>query len=99
MAYLGPQDDKRSFFRDEPGWTLGLPFTLGIPTQPLADAARWRKGFDFRRYHKALGDVTPADVLHGRREEILRRRKEVKAAAIQSRRQYDQGLRRLVYPS
>jgi len=35
--------------------------------------------YNFRRYHKALGDVAPADVLCGRREQILQRRKKVKA--------------------
>ncbi len=34
--------------------------------------------YNYRRYHKALGDVTPADVLYGRRERILQRRKEVR---------------------
>jgi len=28
-----------------------------------------------RRYHKAMGNVTPSDVLDGRSEEIMERRK------------------------
>jgi len=52
--------------------------------------------YNFRRYHKALGDVTPADVLHGRRDQILQRRKEVQIQTINRRRDYNQGLRELV---
>ena len=55
--------------------------------------------YNFRRYHKALGNVAPADVLYGRREQILQRRKEVKAQTIQNRRHYNQTLRELKHPS
>ena len=52
--------------------------------------------YNHRRYHKALGDVTPADVLYGRRKQILQRRKEVRLQTINHRRDYNQGLRELV---
>ena len=45
------------------------------------------------RYHKALGNVTPDDVLHGRREEILITRKDVKAQTLASRKRYNRLLR------
>ena len=51
--------------------------------------------YNYRRYHKALGNVTPADVLYGRREEILQRRKEVQIQTINRRRDYNMGLREL----
>ena len=49
--------------------------------------------YDNRRYHKALGNVTPDDVLHGRREEILITRKEVKAQTLARRKRYNRLLR------
>jgi hypothetical protein len=52
--------------------------------------------YNFRRYHKALGDVTPADVLYGRREQIIRRRKAVQAQTMQHRRDYNHTLRELL---
>ena len=48
-----------------------------------------------RRYHKALGNVTPSDVLDGRREEMLERRKEVQIQTFQRRRLHNQQLREL----
>jgi putative transposase len=51
--------------------------------------------YNYRRYHKALGNVTPADVLYGRREEILKRRKEVQIQTINRRRDYNRGLMEL----
>ncbi len=46
--------------------------------------------YNHRRYHKSLGNVTPVDVLHGRREEILERRIEVRALTMSRRRYYNQ---------
>ena len=48
-----------------------------------------------RRYHKALGTVTPSDILDGLREEIMERQKEVQTQTIQRRRLYNQQLREL----
>jgi len=45
------------------------------------------------RYHKALSNVTPDDVLKGRREEILIKRREVKAQTLASRKRYNRLLR------
>jgi putative transposase len=49
--------------------------------------------YNHRRYHKALGNVTPADVLYGRREAVLQRRKEVQLRTFNRRRDYNRDLR------
>ncbi len=58
----------------------------------ISDFVRY---YNYRRYHKALGNVTPADVLHGRREQILQERKEVQTQTLQRRKQYNQQIREL----
>jgi len=45
--------------------------------------------YNHRRYHKALSNVTPNDVLRGRREGILIRRRAVKAQTLQRRQRYN----------
>ena len=59
----------------------------------LGGSHRGLRGLLKRRYHKALGNVTPDDVLHGRREEILITRKEVKAQSLARRKRYNRLLR------
>jgi putative transposase len=70
-----------------------LPYEL--PSQLEQAIAEFVDYYNYRRYHKALGNVTPADVLYGRREDILLRRKEVQIQTINRRRDYNRGLREL----
>jgi len=71
-----------------------LPYEL--PSELERAIAAFVDYYNYRRYHKSLGDVTPADVLYGRREEILQRRKEVRIQTINRRKDYNRGLRELV---
>ncbi len=71
-----------------------LPYEA--PSQLEKAIADFVDYYNYRRYHKALGDVTPSDVLYGRKEQILQRRKEVRIQTINRRRDYNQGLRELV---
>ena len=73
-----------------------LPYEM--PSDLEAAIVAFVSYYNYRRYHKALGNVTPSDVLKGRRQEILRRRKEVQAQTIQRRRRHNRALRELARP-
>ena len=51
--------------------------------------------YNYRRYHMALDNVTPSDVLKGRRQQILERKKKVQLRTIDRRRRYNRTLREL----
>ena len=73
-----------------------LPYEM--PSDLEAAIVAFVSYYNYRRYHKALGNVTPSDVLRGRREEILQRRKEVQAQTIERRRRHNRALRELTRP-
>ena len=73
-----------------------LPYEL--PSDLEAAIVAFVTYYNYRRYHKALGNVTPSDVLRGRREDILQRRKEIQAQTIQRRRRHNRALRELTRP-
>ena len=70
-----------------------------MPSVLEAAIAAFVAYYNYRRYHKALGNVTPADMLNGRREQILQRRKEVQVPTLERRRRYNKTLRELTKPS
>jgi hypothetical protein len=49
--------------------------------------------YNRRRYHEGAGNVTPADVYHGRRQAILGRRREIRQRTLQHRRDYHRARR------
>jgi len=59
-----------------------VPGDLEVATLGFVD-------YNNRRYHKALSNVTPDDVLRGRREGILIRRRAVKAQTSRWRQRYN----------
>ena len=73
-----------------------LPYEM--PSDLEAAIVAFVSYYNYRRYHKALGNVTPSDVLRGRRQEILQRRKEIQAQTIERRRQHNRTLRELTRP-
>lgn len=71
-----------------------LPYEL--PSQLERAIADFVDYYNYRRYHKAIGNVMPADVLYGRRDEILKHRKEVQRQTINHRKAHNQGSGRLL---
>ena len=55
--------------------------------------------YNYHRYYKALKDITPADMLAGRREEILVRRGEVKDRRINKRKLSNHVIREQLKPA
>ena len=78
--------------------TLKRDINQVLPSDLEAAIVAFVSYYNYRRYHKVLRNVTPSDVLRGRREEILQRRREVQAQTIERRRQHNREIRELTRP-
>jgi hypothetical protein len=61
------------------------------PEALRAAVAEFIEFHNYHRYHEGVGNVTPADVYYGRREEMLKRRKEQRQATLDFGFQYNLG--------
>jgi len=59
------------------------------PEELRAAIAEFIEFYNQRRYHEGIGNVAPADVYYGRREEILKRREEQKRQTLYERFAYN----------
>jgi len=77
--------------------TLKARLNLLVYTSPevlraaMADFIRF---YNHERYHEGIGNVTPADVYHGRRDAILRRRAAQQRRTQAQRVRYNRAVRR-----
>jgi transposase InsO family protein len=64
-----------------------------MPSELKAAIKAFIEYYNYRRYHEALGNVTPYHVYTGRNLEIIQKRKEVKSRTLKTRREYNRSAR------
>ena len=63
------------------------------PEELRAAIAEFIEFYNQRRYHEGIGNVAPADVYYGRREEIMKQREEQKQQTLYERFEYNRAQR------